>query len=42
MSILTTSIPITRTKKEAIETVEAIRAGKDGKKSKGKYLENLV
>ena len=49
--VSTTSTPVTETKKETVETPEAVETakivettgtGKDGKKSKGEYPENLA
>lgn len=40
VSVLATSTPITRIRKEAVQTAEA--TGKDGKESKSEYLENLA
>ena len=45
VSVLATSIPVTKTRKEAVEiteVAESVGADKDGKESKGKYPKNLA
>ena len=45
VSVSATSMPVTANKKEAIETIKVAKsagASKDGKKSEGKWLENLA
>ena len=45
MSALANSMPVTGTRQEAVETAkvaESAEIDKDGKESKGKYLENLA
>ena len=42
VSISATFTSVIRTKKEAVKTDETAGASKNGKESKGEYLENLI
>ena len=42
MSVLTTFMSVIGIREEAVETTETARASKNGKKSKGEYLENFA
>ena len=42
MSVFATFMPVTGTKKEAIEAVKIAGANKDDKENKSEYLENLA
>ena len=39
---MTTSTPVSRTRKKAEKDIKTAEAGKIGKENKGKYLENLA
>ena len=42
VSVLVISMPITGTKKKAVETIETAGANKDGKKSESEYQKSLI
>ena len=42
VSVSATFTPVTQTRKEALEAVNIVEAGKDSKKSEDEYLENLA
>ena len=42
MLVSAISTPVTRTREEAVETVETAKANKDGEESEAEYLENLA
>lgn len=42
VSVLSTSMPVTRTRKETVEAVKTAWAGKNDKESEDEYPENLA